>query len=255
MYFAAPGYSIVIDNVGKEIKSRHLGQEDSTGKKIHVWTMVYGLKNRVHGGEFGKQPDSDFTKHPASSATKQKVADFLPQAGDLECRRTYFLNIIKNILIDHMSAFKEIEKTRVSHDNIKAVDKRSELATIGVIQENPGTVQGMMAVADELQKYIPQIEDISYPIPIHGDAATVLMLLKALRARAASFIKSKRLDGMWPVPTEFHRRMLHLQDTYNIMYKASSCNERGTLANLKTVMNIQVIHFYFCYVLSAVHNF
>ena len=53
--------------------------------------------------------------------------------------------------------------------------------------------------------------------------------------------RSDRLDGLWPVPGEFHRWMLHLQDSYTELYNKSS-KQSGTLGNIRTKMNFQGIH-------------
>jgi hypothetical protein len=201
--------------------------------------MLYGAKNRVDVEQHSNT--TGFCQHPTHLATDMRVTDFLPQQQDLDCRQKYFRKVIVDILSDHMAAFQGLEREEIDHPFRNQLNKKSEVASLGVIDQNPGTIDGLTAVADEIQmKYIPAVDGKDSPIPIHGDAATVLMLYKCMETRAVSYTPSTRLDGMWPVPTEFHRRMLHMQDTLNIFYKVESSGERGTLANIKTKMNFQV---------------
>jgi hypothetical protein len=204
--------------------------------------MIYGTKNRVDGEQLKQDFNATgFCKHPTEKAEDMRVTDFLPQQQDLECRKKYFRKVIKDILIDYMPAFQGLEREEIDHPYLSHLNEKSEVASLGVIDENPGTISGLSTVADQiLANYIPAVDGKDSPIPIHGDAATVLMLYKAMETRYASFTPSRRYDRMWPVPTEFHRRMLHMQDTLNLFHKAESSGERGTLANIRTNLNIQV---------------
>ena len=72
-------------------------------------------------------------------------------------------------------------------------------------------------------------------VAVHGDAGSVLGMMSAKRSRACCETPSDRLEGIWPVPGEFHRRILLNQDTMNIFFKDASRGTRGTLSNISTV--------------------
>lgn len=64
---------------------------------------------------------------------------------------------------------------------------------------------------DSLHKYVPLNKEEVYPIPTHGDALSVERMLDAQKARACEFNPTERVQGLIPVPQEFHHRGLMLQ--------------------------------------------
>lgn len=80
------------------------------------------------------------------------------------------------------------------------------------------------------------------PRPCHGDALTVEHIIDAKEARATGHTKLERLLGVEPVPQEFHKRAVMLQDTLNLLSDAHSSIERGTLFNIKHVFNHRCEH-------------
>jgi hypothetical protein len=100
-----------------------------------------------------------------------------------------------------------------------------------MLQENPGTTEGMSAVTKHLQQFIPYPDGKRFsPVatPVHGDAATVLQLNKAMRSRRLAPANEDRLNGIWPVPGEFHRRMLHLQDCFDLLFSPGGSGSTDT---------------------------
>lgn len=83
---------------------------------------------------------------------------------------------------------------------------------MGVIDENPSSTAGVIAIMDSLHKYVPTVEnDQLFSIPCHGDGLSVERMRDAKAARSASFTKEGRLEGLIPVPQEFHKRCILLQ--------------------------------------------
>ena len=47
----------------------------------------------------------------------------------------------------------------------------------------------------------------------------------------------ERLEGLLPTPGEFHKRMLRVQDSFNMLFNGASSMDKGSLYNLKQVFN------------------
>lgn len=83
---------------------------------------------------------------------------------------------------------------------------------IGIIDENPCTLDGVMKIMKELHKYVPVNDQGQIRvIPTHGDAMSVERMVESQRANAAEFNYLARLEGMEAIPQEFHHRGLMLQ--------------------------------------------
>ena len=148
--------------------------------------------------------------------------------------------IVERILSACMNAFHTCSTNpHLQHQYSKEMSAKSEVCTIGIIQENPGTPSGMLKVCDELHELlVPYPEEgRPYPLPLWGDALSVLVFNKAARNRNSGRTTSERLEGMWAVPGDFHRRMLHLEDTYRILFHQDSAGDRGTLSQIKDCLN------------------
>lgn len=63
-----------------------------------------------------------------------------------------------------------------------------------------------------LHKYVPQTAAGNLiVVPTHGDCLAVERMVDSKRARAADLNQVDRLEGLEPVPQEFHHRGLMLQ--------------------------------------------
>lgn len=141
--------------------------------------------------------------------------------------------IVSQVLVEHLDQFKNCRVNTTSHRQSDAMAMKSNCVALGLDLVNPGTLKGMVHVMDTLTPMKMKEE----AMVIHGDAATVLMLEKAKLCRGSSVNSTERLDTLRPVPGEFHRRMLHLQDTYNLLFNQLSFGEVGTLANVKSAFH------------------
>lgn len=83
---------------------------------------------------------------------------------------------------------------------------------LGVIEANPSSTQGVIQILDILHSYIPErTEDEFFKIPVHGDGLSVERMRDAKAARAGSQTAAARLEGIEPVPQEFHKRGILMQ--------------------------------------------
>jgi len=83
---------------------------------------------------------------------------------------------------------------------------------IGIIDANPSSTAGVIDVMCRLHEYVPQLHDGTLiTVPTHGDCGAVERMVDAKRARVADLTSSDRLEGLEPVPQEFHHRGLMIQ--------------------------------------------
>ena len=83
---------------------------------------------------------------------------------------------------------------------------------IGIIDANPSSTGGVIDIMCHLHVYVPQLNDGTLvTVPTHGDCAAVERMVDAKCARAADLSRSDRLEGLEPVPQEFHHRGLMIQ--------------------------------------------
>ena len=78
---------------------------------------------------------------------------------------------------------------------------------------NPSTVGGVSEILRELHKCVPSVDGKLHTTPCHGDGLSVERMCDALRHNAGGETAFERLEGIVPVPQEFHKRMLLLQVT------------------------------------------
>ena len=81
-----------------------------------------------------------------------------------------------------------------------------------MVQENPASTAGAIAILTKLQNYIPAIDDDN-PLTtlVYGDALSCERHNDAHNARVNSATSKQRLEGVEPSPQEFHKRMLLMQ--------------------------------------------
>lgn len=82
-----------------------------------------------------------------------------------------------------------------------------EQVSIGIIDENPSTIAGTIAIMEVLHNYVPSTPDylLFIPIPCHGDQLSVERERDGKRSRAANATGWERLEGLIETPQEFHK--------------------------------------------------
>ena len=88
-----------------------------------------------------------------------------------------------------------------------------------MIDKNPSTVAGVSDILRHLHKYIPRFGEELHIVPCHGDGLSVERMCDSLRHNAGGLTPSDRLEGVVPVPQEFHKRMLLLQVNMSLSIK------------------------------------
>lgn len=82
---------------------------------------------------------------------------------------------------------------------------------LGVIEENTSTVLGVSNILRHLHAYVPTFMNDVHIIPCHGDGLSVERMRDAAKHNATADTPTGRLEGVVPVPQDFHKRMLMLK--------------------------------------------
>lgn len=83
---------------------------------------------------------------------------------------------------------------------------------LGIIDANPSSTAGTIDIMDNLHRYVPTLRTGRvWTMATHGDALAVERMVDSKNARAADLSPTDRLEGLEPVPQEFHHRGLMLQ--------------------------------------------
>lgn len=97
---------------------------------------------------------------------------------------------------------------------------------IGIIDANPSTTAGVIDIMAQLHRYVPQDSTTGHvleTIAAHGDVGAVVRMVDAKRARSCDVTSVHRLDGLEPVPPEFHHRGVMLQVSH-LQFRIRSVN-------------------------------
>ncbi|XP_072170943.1 uncharacterized protein [Diadema setosum] len=222
-----PTYGFYINSTltGKEAKQQKGDQPKS------FQTKCYAVQDRVKYMVSLKQV-------PAS---KLDPYAFLPSPDVFERQRERAEFVVEQILVTHFSKLISLKNklpSRIRHSQTKRMDEKSQCISLGIIDADPETTHGMMTVMEHLQKYIPVVQDKPTPCLLSsGVAQTGECILHAQRACSHAEHWKDRLEALYACPEESHKEVLHMQDSSDRFYSASSIADRGTVAHLRNEFN------------------
>ncbi|XP_072171792.1 uncharacterized protein [Diadema setosum] len=132
-----------------------------------------------------------------------------------------------------------VESLTENHDEKLKEWKKTFEVTLGIIPTNPGTTQGIETVLEHLQQYLPASVrgGGANPTLVSGNESAIKGVLQAQRVRADRETWQERLDGYIPVPQEYDKEILFLQDSNNVFFDGKSASAKGTIAQLKNEFN------------------
>ena len=84
-------------------------------------------------------------------------------------------------------------------------------ANIGIIDANPSSTAGVIDIMCQLNHFVPRQGEAVRVIATHGDCLAVERMVDAKRARACDITPLSRLEGLEPMPQEFHHRGVMMQ--------------------------------------------
>ncbi|KAJ8311298.1 hypothetical protein KUTeg_011150, partial [Tegillarca granosa] len=224
-----PGYCFVWDNVQVLSHVRH--QTSEKQNKLHLWALAFACRNRIGFRHLSEQD--------TRQATTMSLHLFLPEQDDYEKLRARMIVIDMRILKKYLQIFADCEVNQhIPHDYSEESSKRSRIINLGIFDHNPSTTACVISIMNRLHMYIPRLgENHFFPVLCHGDGLSVERMRDAKAARAASATKERRLESLEPVPQEFHKRCIILQDLFDDMYSSSSGADRGTLFHIRNNFN------------------
>ncbi|XP_071122550.1 uncharacterized protein, partial [Mytilus edulis] len=222
-----PGYTFCWDNIGRHLTVRQ--QTTDHQNKYHMWALAYAAVNRVQTTDL---PIDDFI--PASTIP---LKSYLPSDEDTIDLKNRLIFEVESIAAEYLQAFKPHSPKPFAHQHTAVLEKKSHLINLGIIQENPSSTAGTIAILGKLHKYVPITNEKLNACVVYGDGLTCERHNDAHNARAGGRTAEDRLEGLEPCPQEFHKRMLILQDTWNEFFDGNSCTEKGTLYNIKNAFN------------------
>ncbi|XP_038045915.1 uncharacterized protein LOC119720342 isoform X2 [Patiria miniata] len=216
-----PGYIIVCDSVLMQLAKRR------PFKEYQLQASTFAARNRV-----GFDQSSDYTMKRAEEIP---LSCFLPTSDDWEGLKQRMCLILERILKDHLPFLKGVEcSVPEQNQHSDALSERSEIASLGVIDENPYSTSGSVRMLESLHQFVPSYGDETlYPIVCFGDLLSVVKMFDAKCAKASGASAAERLEGLVQCPQDFHRRGVLLQDTIDRFCKEESAKETGTLCQIK----------------------
>ncbi|XP_070542604.1 uncharacterized protein [Ptychodera flava] len=234
-----PGFSLAWDNVQVETTARY--QSTTQQNKMLMWAMAYAAKNRITFRHLDNEKST-------VRACEIPLTTFIPSQDTYTNLRRRMEIIVSRIICDHFVHFStyyaDCVPNHVPHDYSLESARKSELVNLGVVQENPSSLQGVIAILDWLHQYVPTArrqDDPFHVIMCQGDGLSIERHVDAQRARAGSTTARGRLSGLEPVSQEFHKRGIILQDIMDEFFRGSSAANRGTLAHAKNTFNHRAV--------------
>ncbi|XP_071478800.1 uncharacterized protein [Diadema antillarum] len=233
---SAPTFGLHFNRVLEETESPHLG--GTPGNKFFVQqTMCYAAKDRV---QYRMMTSTVATA--AHAAETLDAFTFLPAPDVLDRQRLRLVDVVANIMSRHMTFLQDLSRDlpiAQGHEKSDCMSQKSELVTLGIVPTNPGTMQGIETVLEHLQQYLPASirGGGANPTLVSGNESAIKGVLQAQRVRADRETWQERLDGYIPVPQEYDKEILLLQDSNNVFFDGKSTSAKGTIAQLKNEFN------------------
>ncbi|XP_041482929.1 uncharacterized protein LOC121429775 [Lytechinus variegatus] len=229
------------DSYGFGYSRVQLGSEANAAGHSNTQTICFAVKDRAY-----KKP---VKRHIlAGRATKVQVPaaeldpyTFLPSPEVFERRRSRAVFLVKHLITKHLTKvqhLKEMMPSRILHSHTKEMDEKSQCVTLGVVDANPGSKQGMISVLERLQNYMPVKEGKPTPCLLSGDIEPIL------HAQRHACSEGEDGDGrfvpIFACPQEYQKELLHVQESNKRFFKASSITDRGTIAQLRNQFNLRL---------------
>ncbi|XP_069103689.1 LOW QUALITY PROTEIN: uncharacterized protein [Argopecten irradians] len=241
---APQGYRFNIDNLDFNIKVREMTQDHQNVSRH--FTQMMALVDRVNSGSLTDD-------QPVGDLLEIENSEFLPTAEDNYTLRKDMIQVVSNILIEHLPSFKvfkDIYPSHFKHEHSAEMAKKSIVIPLGILLKNENKTNDMIEILQHLQQYVPgvrpEVEGIHereernpkmQAIPVGGDQLTCERIRGAHMARLDGDTPEERLEGLITMVEDFHEKINFLQAMMDRFYKPASARETGTLYQLRNVIN------------------
>lgn len=232
------GFSMCWDNVGKKVTSRH-PSEHSKNRYLNM-ALGYIAVNRIPTTQLNWQFNDDLRK-----AAELPSSIYVPNTTDFEMLSNRMKVVVSRIISRHLTwfnaNFSDCVTSHILHEYSGEATKRSVLINLGVFDVDPSSTQGAIEIYENLQRYIPSVDNTPYTALVYGDGLSCERGNDAHKGRVNGLNPWERLEGCEPAVQEFHKEMLLLQDYFDEFFKGSSAADRGTLCHLKNLFNFRQV--------------
>ncbi|XP_071137079.1 uncharacterized protein [Mytilus edulis] len=144
--------------------------------------------------------------------------------------------LIENVPI--LENLKHLVEYHIQHQYAKQSEKKSNIIPLGILEKDENIMEQMIEIMEHLQQYVPTTENGKMiPLLLGGDALSVERGDGAQRARQDARTPEQRLDGYLWKSEDWHGHIISLQESFNMLFKGSSSGERGTLFQLKNMLD------------------
>ncbi|CAC5406574.1 unnamed protein product [Mytilus coruscus] len=221
-------------------------QDHQNSSKHYVQMMA--IKDRVNCEAF---PDGK----PIGDLRDVPNSEFLPTAEENVSMRQDIIKITAEILCSHLDCFKDFQgiiDSKFQHKYSDEMKKKSYVVPLGILPLNENKTSDMIEILKTLHKYVPgsrSEEEINCEderddscagmrtIPLGGDQLTVERIRSAHLCRFDGDTPEERLEGVIAMVEDFHEKMNFLQVIMDRYYSTNSSRERGTLYQLRNIIN------------------
>nr|XP_054757175.1 uncharacterized protein LOC129263286 [Lytechinus pictus] len=220
-----PGYILNGDNVDVKVKPRQASMEDK-GQDLHFYQFL-AVKNRI----------ADFSLSdvaPAMNVEDASLNMFLPSPEDNNHLRDEWATLVARVVTQNIPALSwmaEFTETKIKHEYMDKTKQKSTVVNLGVITENENTHEGIVAILDKMNAYIPMMKDSNVQIPTlsGGDLLTCERQVNAKKDRQDSTSSASKWEGVIPVIDDFHAMANFLEVIWKVLYSTKSARDPGTL--------------------------
>ncbi|XP_066264517.1 uncharacterized protein [Branchiostoma lanceolatum] len=219
-------YSLTWDNVQMDVHTKH--QSGTAQNKFLLWALCFAHLNKV------PFPLADRTERIA--AVDVDPFAVLPSPEVYHSIRGRMVNIVARIITDNippLQCLRDKVTRHIPHQYSQKMKEKSSIVNLGVVAENPSSTEGVIKIMEHLHQFVPESEGTLCPIMCCGDGLSIERMIHCKRARSNGETAKERLEGLVEGPQEFHKEILLLQDTMNMLFTQKSEACRGTLSQLK----------------------
>ena len=222
-------YSIVFDNVNQKTHAWH----QSHTRKNHMLNMVqaYAAKDRIVSLHLSCQDP-----HP-DSILEIPPENYLPDDADVEMLRHEFCSAIGNILHQHTGNLPPNPPEPEKPFHVESSQK-SELVPLGILKKMSKAEEMVDTMRDYHQYVLERPDGHPFVLPLWCDG---LSSERGHDAHVSVFNARSNwshLPGLAPSVQEWHKRQLHMEDTWKGVLLYRQCGDDGLQYNLRNVLGL-----------------
>ncbi|XP_052767101.1 uncharacterized protein LOC128207930 [Mya arenaria] len=226
------GYTLCVENIGKTTLLRNMTR-DLENKNPKV-AAAYAVKNRI--------PTTDLDDTDVRMAKDIDLDTFILSDDEQMLIRDRLVNMVSRIIKRYITAAQNVQiEDHYTHKFEKESSNKSEMCNLGVMEGSPTSMPEVLKMIEKLHDYVPTDGTKLHKLITLGDTSFGKYHVEAQQARANSGTPLTRLAGLEPFPQEFDKRMLLIQDIMDQYYYCKSSMAKGTLAQLRNLLNLKAV--------------